>query len=1494
NESSCQKTQSCRAIRHWGRSELTISRDSPFSTKLLVHCVLARLTLVLSTIRSRYANGSIYTYSGIVLTAVNPYCRQPIYEREVIWAYNEQRREELAPHLFAIAEDALRSLCIHGTSQSIIVSGESGAGKTISAKYIMRYFAEVCAVGTPSLQSTEHLRKATVEDRVLATNPILEAFGNAKTIRNDNSSRFGKYVQILFNETNLISGAAIKTYLLEKTRVVVQAEDERNFHIFYQLLAGCPEAERSELGLTKWSDFHYLASCGTIDGIDDLEEFGLTKNAMGIAGFSEEQQWKIFKILAAILHLGNVDFDEDGDGHASIRAERVTALTTACELLGIVDLGAHLVKRKIVAAHEVVDAFNSRVQALAARDSLAKYLYSALFTHIVDGLNANLSPSEECEKFIGVLDIYGFEKFTINSFEQFCINYANEKLQNLFNKHVFDLEQKLYTDEGIDWSFVKFYDNQVCIDLIESKLGVLDLLDEECRFPNGSDASFVTKLYDKHAKAETGEFLLRPKISVDGQFTVKHFAYDVDYMSHGFIEKNRDQVPTDLLEFVSNSSNDFVRSLLAPGVNALAASRENLKGREVKLSTGMAFKASLGNLMDVISSTRSHYIRCIKPNEQKEAMLFDAPFVVQQLRACGILETVRISSAGYPGRWPFAEFLERFRLLAADPCCLSEIADPRTACLQLLGEFKMSPDQFQVGKTRVFMRSGVLAALEEARTTKLILSATRIQSVVRSALAVAEMKKKVQSAGIVITVIRRLFGWTVYQKLAKERASYKIVTVYSRFAAKRLLRSAQKALSVIVAVHLRFVARMASKELHKTNASGTVVTIVRCYLAQRSYLAQVLIALAVQSRYRRNIAWTQLLKYKEEARSVEHFKETSEMLHQKIADLTLQLKLADEHLSYERGVNARLQEEQRTSDTAAVHLDEVTALRAEFEERIESFEKMIESLEIANSELFERNEELTRQLCAYRLEKTNAGRLPSHNQSLANIILRDTDTPPRSMRHMRVLSYDSKIGMLSELNLPEITRPAMIQATSSDQDLRNALDDPGCLAELLQVVETARIPKTPDERAMKSLARIPCRIFERWISSWLKVGSSPELVKSYLDRVLSHIKLNCIAVHDNFVMNGRRGTTSTSTVGISADRKLAFWIANLFDFLCFLQWAVSDLNDSDQTPTDGQLSQNMLVLLQLRTDVARVIEELYRAWMTDLFRFYSRLGIAALLDHQGLTGFTSEQNGRTEPQSSLKMLMLPFARAIAGELGVTGKRGAGIDDLVAALEELADAMESCHLQAEIVIQLLSSVISNFCSAAFNQILLRKNYASWKRGIQIQYNLSRLEEWANTLQAKHPGYFFSPSTLPSPTSHSNVAATTTSPLLQIEPLIQAVKLLQLAKTRVASDLDVLLEACPKLNVVQIRKILAVYVPDVYEDGPVSPEVLRGLTMRVHQQQYEDKDREQLVETLPELQPQNLPLQLSIKPVEPVCFSAIPTAAVPPHLWKIFALVDSNLL
>lgn len=1004
---------------------------------------------VLNTIKSRYVDNSIYTYSGIVLTAVNPYSRLPLYEREIIWAYRERHREELSPHLFAIAEDALCSLCLHHQSQSIIVSGESGAGKTISAKYIMRYLAEVCAMGTPSLLPLDEpkVRKTTVEDRVLATNPILEAFGNAKTIRNDNSSRFGKYIQIFFNDQDLIAGAAIKTYLLEKTRVVIQAEEERNFHIFYQLLAGCPEMERSELELYSWDEFEFLSrsGCGYIDGVDDVEEFKVTRDAMAIAGFTEDHQWNIFRVLAAILHLGNLQFTEDSDGHAHIK--EAGALERVAKLLGVESaaLEQDLIRRKIVAAHETVDAFNNLIQATASRDALSKLLYSSLFNHIVDGLNVNLMPTDKCDRFIGVLDIYGFERFNVNSFEQFCINYANEKLQNSFNKHVFELEQKLYDEEGIDWSFVHFYDNQKCIDLIESKLGVMDLLDEECRFPNGSDSSFVAKLYDRQGKMETGTFLLKPKISSEDKFTVKHFAYDVEYTTTGFIEKNRDQVPTELLELMSNSSNEFVKTLLQHSASSqsLLASRDSLSISRGRPSTGMTFKASLNSLMEVISSTRSHYIRCIKPNEGKEAMVFDAPFVVQQLCACGILETVRISSAGYPGRWPFQDFLDRFKLLSSDPISITTMDDTRMACCTLLSEFNMTNEQYQVGKTRVFMRAGVLAALEDARMRRLCTASTTIQSILRRLLAMTRMMEAFAAIMKIEQMIRMKLGWNHHRSLALARATDRIMAIIQRFIGIKLMDDGRRASNFISCIFKYFTTKLKSRELYKELSSQEIVNILRFFLTRRLYKAQIMISLAVQSRYRRNIAWLELLKLREEARSVEHLKETSEILEKRITDLEHQLKLANEHLTYERQVNGRLNADlvaARESTKVIIPDEDLQILRNELDDarlRIESFEKMIDSLEMANNELFERNEELAKQLRVYRLERTNADRLgkASQQQSLANIILRDTETPPRSLHHLRALSYDSRLEMLGDLALPEIMRPAEIRATSADMVL---------------------------------------------------------------------------------------------------------------------------------------------------------------------------------------------------------------------------------------------------------------------------------------------------------------------------------------------------------------------------------------------------------------------------------------------------------------------------
>lgn len=455
---------------------------------------------VLHAIKARYGQLNIYTYSGIVLIATNPFDRvEQLYSQDMIQAYAGRRRGELEPHLFAIADEAYRLMKHDKQNQTIVVSGESGAGKTVSAKYIMRYFASVEQANADNASSDHHLQMSETEERILATNPIMEAFGNAKTSRNDNSSRFGKYLEILFDESTSIIGARIRTYLLERSRLVFQPQVERNYHIFYQLVEGLSESEKEELHLTKVEDYHYLRQGGDyrIKGVDDAAEYQVTVDALKMVGFSQDTQHQLFKILAALLHIGNIEVKKTRND-ASLSSDEPN-LKIACDLLGIDASGFSkwITKKQITTRSEKIVSNLSFNQALVARDSVAKFIFSALFDWLVENINTvlcNPQVSDQISSFIGVLDIYGFEHFEKNSFEQFCINYANEKLQQEFNQHVFKLEQEEYVNEQIEWSFIEFNDNQPCIDLIENKLGILSLLDEESRLPAGSDESWTQKL----------------------------------------------------------------------------------------------------------------------------------------------------------------------------------------------------------------------------------------------------------------------------------------------------------------------------------------------------------------------------------------------------------------------------------------------------------------------------------------------------------------------------------------------------------------------------------------------------------------------------------------------------------------------------------------------------------------------------------------------------------------------------------------------------------------------------------------------------------------------------------------------------------------------------------------------------------------------------------------------------------------------------------------
>ncbi|KAI8612564.1 P-loop containing nucleoside triphosphate hydrolase protein, partial [Chytriomyces sp. MP71] len=687
---------------------------------------------IFSGIKNRFSTKEIYTYSGMALIAVNPFERVPIYGLDSMKQYADKSREEAAPHVYGIAEECYRAM-LRGSNQSVIVSGESGAGKTQSTRYIMQYLASV-----DSLSGLEHtgsvLRSNETNEAVLASNPILESFGNAKTTRNDNSSRFGKFVQLYFSDSSnsCITGAKIKTYLLERSRLIFQASSERNYHIFYQLCSALEAKQKEKLGLTRWEDFEYLnqGNAGVVRTINDTTEFADLQEAMVKIGITQEIQSNIFKICSALLHLGNAKIlpgetiDGNLDTETSVLSPKDPSLLKFCELVGtdpvllvkwITNIQKDINREKIVKPLKLDSA-------LIARDSVAKVIYMKLFDWLVDVINKNLareySPSQN---FIGVLDIYGFEHFDINSFEQFCINYANEKLQQEFTRHVFRLEQEEYVSEGIAWNKIQFNDNQPCIDLIENRVGILSMLDDNSK-ANGTDQQFVGAMNNE--LAANGCFR-KARFGAD-TFCVQHYALEVQYTAAGFIEKNRDTVSHELKEVLAASSDDFFKTVMegllagaeaVPEVSSTPASKR--RSTLAKTNTlGSMFKRDLESLMVTLRQTEGHYIRCIKPNAEKVAFKFDGPMVLGQLKACGVLETIRISNAGYPNKMTYEEFAEKFGLLLNE-AEKRRAASPRDLCTMII-EFVLKDSLlYQFGENKVFFKSGQIAFFEDRRKDRL-------------------------------------------------------------------------------------------------------------------------------------------------------------------------------------------------------------------------------------------------------------------------------------------------------------------------------------------------------------------------------------------------------------------------------------------------------------------------------------------------------------------------------------------------------------------------------------------------------------------------------------------------------------------------------------------------------------------------------------------------------------------------------------------------------
>ncbi|KAM7130100.1 unconventional myosin-VIIa [Ciconia maguari] len=676
---------------------------------------------ILRNLLIRYREHLIYTYTGSILVAVNPYQLLPIYSPEQIRLYTNKKIGEMPPHIFAIADNCYFNMQRNNKDQCCIISGESGAGKTESTKLILQFLAAI---------SGQH---SWIEQQVLEANPILEAFGNAKTIRNDNSSRFGKYIDIHFNKRGAIEGAKIEQYLLEKSRVCRQAQDERNYHVFYCMLRGMTMEQKKKLGLGKATDYNYLAmgNCTTCDGRDDSKEYANIRSAMKVLMFTDTENWEISKLLASILHMGNLQYEaRTYDNLDACEVVQSASLITAASLLEVdpQDVMNCLTSRTIITRGETVSTPLSMEQALDVRDAFVKGIYGRLFVWIVEKINAAIyrPPSQELKsvrRSIGLLDIFGFENFTVNSFEQLCINFANENLQQFFVRHVFKLEQEEYNLENINWQHIEFTDNQDALDMIAIKpMNIISLIDEESKFPKGTDATMLHKLNSQH-KLNTN--YIPPKNNYETQFGINHFAGIVYYETKGFLEKNRDTLHGDIIQLVHSSKNKFIKQIFQADVAMGAETRK----RSPTLSS--QFKRSLELLMRTLSVCQPFFVRCIKPNEYKKPMLFDRELCVRQLRYSGMMETIRIRRAGYPIRYTFVEFVDRYRVLMPGVKPAYKQGDLRGTCQRIAEAVLGKDDDWQIGKTKIFLKDHHDMLLEIERDKAITDKVILIQKVVR-------------------------------------------------------------------------------------------------------------------------------------------------------------------------------------------------------------------------------------------------------------------------------------------------------------------------------------------------------------------------------------------------------------------------------------------------------------------------------------------------------------------------------------------------------------------------------------------------------------------------------------------------------------------------------------------------------------------------------------------------------------------------------------------
>ncbi|AEE28340.1 Myosin family protein with Dil domain-containing protein [Arabidopsis thaliana] len=1390
---------------------------------------------VLQNLKIRYELNEIYTYTGNILIAINPFQRLPhIYDAHMMQQYKGAPLGELSPHVFAVADVAYRAMINEGKSNSILVSGESGAGKTETTKMLMRYLAY--------LGGRAVTEGRTVEQQVLESNPVLEAFGNAKTVRNNNSSRFGKFVEIQFDKQGRISGAAIRTYLLERSRVCQISDPERNYHCFY-LLCAAPQEEIEKYKLGHPKTFHYLnqSKCFELVGISDAHDYLATRRAMDIVGISEKEQEAIFRVVAAILHIGNIDFTKGKEVDSSVPKDEKSKfhLKTAAELL-MCDLKAledALCKRVMITPEEVIKRSLDPQSAVTSRDGLAKTVYSRLFDWLVDKINKSIGQDANSRSLIGVLDIYGFESFKTNSFEQFCINFTNEKLQQHFNQHVFKMEQEEYTKEAIDWSYIEFVDNQDVLDLIEKKPGgIVALLDEACMFPKSTHETFANKLYQTF---KTHKRFIKPKLSRT-DFAVAHYAGEVLYQSELFLDKNKDYVIPEHQDLLGASKCPFVVGLFPP------LPEETSKSSKFS-SIGSRFKLQLQQLMETLNCTEPHYIRCVKPNNLLKPAIFENVNIMQQLRCGGVLEAIRISCAGYPTRKPFFEFINRFGLLS--PAALEGNFDEKVACQKILDN--MGLKGYQIGKTKVFLRAGQMAELDARRAEVLSSAAKKIQRRIRTHQAQKRFIVLRKATISLQAICRGRLSCKHYDNLRREAAAVKIQKNGRRHYSRKSYKKLHVA-SLVVQTGLRAMAARKQFRFRKQTKAATIVQAQwRCHRAISYYKKLKNGVVLSQTRWRGRLAKRELRKLKMAARETGALKEAKDMLEKKVEELTYRvqlekrsrgdleeaktqeiLKLKSSFEEMRKKVdetNALLLKEREAAKKAAEEAPPVikeTQILVEDTKKIELMTEELESVKVTLENEKQRADDAVRKFeeAQESLEdkKKKLEETEKKGQQLQESLTRMEEKCSNLESENKVLRQQA-VSMAPNKFLSGRSRSILQRGSESGHlavDARSNLD-------LHSHSINHRDPSEVEDKPQKSLNEKQQEnqdLLIRSIVQHLGFQGNRPITACIIYKCL--LQWRSFEVERTSVFDRIIQTIGHAIETQDNNNTLAYWLSNTSTLLLLLQRTLKASGAAGMAPQRrrsssatlfGRMSQSFRgappgVNLAMINGAA--------GGGADTFR-QVEAKYPALLFKQQLTAYVEKIYGMIRdnlkkeispllglciqaPRTSRASLVKGASRSV-GNTAAQQALIAHWQGIVKSLTNFLNTLKSNNVPSFLVRKVFTQIFSFINVQLFNSLLLRRECCSFSNGEYVKAGLSELEHWCFKATNEYAGSSWD----------------------ELKHIRQAIGFLVVHQKPKKTLDEISHDLCPVLSIQQLYRISTMYWDDKYGTHSVSPDVIANM-------------------------------------------------------------------